>query len=111
MNNISLIGRLTRDPEMREAGGKFVANFTIAVDREFKRDEADFVRIVVWERQAENCEKYIGKGSLVGVVGRLQTRNYEDKEGNKRTMTEVVARNVEFLDKRKQEEENDEIPF
>ena len=103
LNNIVLIGRLTRDPELRytTSNGTAVATFTLAVNRRFKGDggqEADFVPVVVWRKQAENCAQYIGKGSLVAVEGRLQIRPYEDKEGKRRTIAEVVANSVQFLD-------------
>ncbi|EEG76942.1 single-stranded DNA-binding protein [Dethiobacter alkaliphilus] len=104
LNRIVLIGRLTRDPELRytPANGVAVASFTLAVNRRFSsqggQKEADFIPIVVWRAQAENCAKYLGKGSLVAVEGRLQIRSYEDREGQKRTATEVVADSVQFLD-------------
>ena len=106
LNNIVLIGRLTRDPELRytTSNGTAVATFTLAVNRRFKGDggqEADFVPVVVWRKQAENCAQYIGMGSLVAVEGRLQIRPYEDKEGKRRTIAEVVANSVQFLDSRK----------
>lgn len=104
LNKIVLIGRLTRDVDLKHTqSDKAVANFTLAVDRGFKNQagekETDFINIVVWGKQAENCASYIGKGRLVAVSGRLQIRSYEDKEGNRRYMTEVVADNVVFLDK------------
>ena|SRR5690554_1463763 len=102
LNRIVLIGRLTRDPELRytPANGVAVATFTLAVNRRFQQQqEADFVPIVVWRAQAENCAKYLGKGSLVAVEGRLQIRSYE-KDGQRRTIAEVVADSVQFLDSR-----------
>lgn len=104
MNRITLIGRLTRDPELRyTAAGKPVANFTVAVDRDFKNaqgeKEADFIKIVVWEKQAENCQQYIHKGSLVGIDGKLQIRSYQ-QDGQNRTSAEVTAERVQFLDRR-----------
>ena len=107
LNKVILIGRLVRDPELRytPAEGVPVANFTIAVDRSFSNQkgekEADFIRIVAWKKQAENCASYLGKGRLVAVEGRLQIRSYEDREGNKRIAAEVVARNVVFLESRR----------
>lgn len=108
LNKIILIGRLTRDVELRYTeSGKAVANFTLAVDRPFKNQqgekEADFIRTVVWGKQAENCANYIGKGRLVAVSGRLQIRSYEGKDGQRRYITEVVAEEVRFLDKPKNE--------
>ena len=101
MNKWVGIGRLTRDVEMRYTGeGKAVANFTLAVDRAYGSEDTDFINIVVWEKQAENCAEYIGKGRLVAVEGRLQIRNYEDKGGNKRIAAEIVANQVVFLDKK-----------
>ena len=115
MNKIILIGRLTRDIELRYTNsGNAVANFTLAVDRPFTNQqgekETDFVNIVVWKKQAENCANYLLKGSKVAVEGRLQIRKYEDKEGIKRTAAEVVADRVEFLDtKKKQGDEPDGV--
>lgn len=107
LNKIILIGRLVRDPELRytPAEGTAVANFTIAVDRPFNNKkgekEADFMRIVVWDKKAENCATYLAKGRLVAVEGRLQIRSYDDREGIKRTAVEVVAQNVIFLEGRR----------
>ena len=99
MNNVVLIGRLTKDPELRYTGtGKAVASFTVAINRGFGKDnEADFIPVVVWEKQAENCANYLSKGREVGVQGRIQTRSYETQNGEKRYVTEVVATTVEFL--------------
>jgi single-strand DNA-binding protein len=100
LNRIILIGRLTQDPELKYTqNGTAVATFTLAVNRRFKRDEADFIPIVVWNKPAENCASYLGKGSQVAVEGRLQVRSYETQEGQRRYVTEVVAENVEFLGK------------
>ena len=99
MNTVILIGRLTKDPELRYTNnGKAVANFTIAVNRGFGKDnEADFIPVVVWEKQAENCANYLSKGKQAGVQGRIQVRTYEAKDGGTRYVTEVVANMVEFL--------------
>ena len=103
MNKVVLIGRLTRDPELRYTSGNnaAVCNFTIAVDRGFTGQsgdrEADFIPIVVWNKQAENVKNYLTKGSQVAVEGRIQVRNYDDQNGQKRYVTEVIANNVEFL--------------
>jgi len=116
LNRIVLIGRLTRDVELRfTQEGKAVANFTLAVDRPFKNangeKEADFIPVVVWGKLAENCSNYIGKGRLVAADGRLQIRSYEGKDGQRRYITEVVAEEVRFLDKPKNENsENDYEP-
>lgn len=104
MNSVSLIGRLTRDPEVRYTSENqmAVARFSIAIDRPSRRDggerQTDFPNIVVFGRQAENCERYLGKGRLVGVQGRLQTGSYTNKDGVKVYTTDVIANNVEFLD-------------
>ena len=105
LNRIVLIGRLTKDPELRYTpSGKAVASFTLAVDRarpnQQGEKEADFISVVVWQKQAENCANYIGKGSLVAVDGRLQIRTYDAKDGQRRWVTEVIAESVRFLDKR-----------
>ncbi len=102
MNKVFLIGRLTRDPELRYTGSNIaVASFTLAVNRNFTNQsgerEADFINIVVWRKQAENVKNYLSQGSQVAIDGRIQTRSYDDNEGKKRYITEVVADNVEFL--------------
>ena len=102
MNKVFLIGRLTRDPELRYTGSNVpVATFSLAVNRNFTNQagerEADFINIVVWRKQAENVKNYLSQGSQVAIDGRIQTRSYDDQEGNKRYVTEVVADNVEFL--------------
>ncbi|MDD2553085.1 MAG: single-stranded DNA-binding protein [Desulfotomaculaceae bacterium] len=102
LNKVILIGRLTRDPELRYTpSGAAVAKFTLAVDRRQSKDrekEADFIDIVVWQKLAETCANYLGKGRLVAVDGRLQVRSYEDSQGIRRKVAEVVAENVRFLD-------------
>lgn len=103
LNKVNLVGRLTKDPELRYLGnGTPVANFTLAVNRTFKNKdgerEADFINIVVWRKQAENCANYISKGSLVAISGRIQSRSYDTAEGQKRYVTEVVAEEVHFMD-------------
>ncbi len=105
LNQVVLIGRLTRDPELRYTPGNGVpvASFTLAVDRPFANQqgerEADFINIVTWRKLAENCANYLQKGSLSAVTGRLQIRSYEDNQGIKRKVAEVVADNVRFLDR------------
>ena len=96
MNKVILIGRLTRDPELRYTSSNVpTASFSIAVDRNFTNQngetEADFINIVVWRKQAENCKNYLTKGSQVAIDGRIQTRNYEGQDGKKVYVTEVVA--------------------
>jgi single-strand DNA-binding protein len=103
MNKIVLIGRLTKDPELKftPGTGTAVATFTLAVDRRFSKDnqkEADFIPIVVWGKQAESTANYMSKGKLIGISGRIQTRNYDAKDGTKRYVTEVVAEEVQFLE-------------
>ena len=102
MNKVVLIGRLTRDPELRYTGSNTaVATFSLAVNRNFTNQqgerEADFINIVVWRKQAENVKNYLSQGSQVAIEGRIQTRSYDDNNGQKRYVTEVVADNVEFL--------------
>lgn len=104
LNHITLMGRLVRDPELRRTGsGTPVASFTIAVDRDFGKNEngekeVDFIDIVTWRATAEFVEKYFSKGRMAVVSGRLQIRNWTDKEGNKRRTAEVIADNVYFGD-------------
>lgn len=105
MNRVILIGRLVRDPEMRSTTtGKSVASFSIAVDRRIKGQDgkdADFFRVSAWGQTAEFVSNYLTKGRLVAVDGRLQQRNYTDKDGNNRESIEVVADNVQGLDRPK----------
>ena len=103
MNSVMLIGRLTRDPEVRYTSGSqmAVANFTLAIDRPVRQGEerkADFPRVVVFGRQAETCEKYLAKGRLVAVEGRIQTGSYQNRNGDTVYTTDVVASRVEFLE-------------
>ena len=102
MNNVILIGRLTRDPELRYTTSQMaVATFTLAIDRPTKADrekETDFPRIKAFGKTAENCEKYLAKGRMVAVQGSLQTGSYEDKDGKRVYTTEVIANRVEFLE-------------
>ena len=112
MNKVFLIGRLTKDPELRYTNNNIpAANFTIAINRPFENQngvrEADFINITVWRKQAENIKKYVFKGSLVAVDGRIQTRNYEDKDGKKIYVTEVIADSVEFLEPKQQREKSE----
>lgn len=103
MNQVVLIGRLTKDPELRfiPSSGTAVSRFSLAVNREFKREgqpDADFFNVVVWGKSAENCANYLKKGRLVAVNGNLRNNNYEDKNGVKHYNIEVVANRVEFLE-------------
>lgn len=97
------IGRLTRDPELRyTTTGIATCSFTLAVDRPFQKDgerEADFIPVVTWRQLAETCANYLRKGRLTAVEGRIQTRNYENNEGKRVYVTEVIADNVRFLER------------
>lgn len=101
MNKCFLIGRLTKDPELRATtSGISVCTFTLAVERRFKQEgqqQADFIPIVVWRSQADNCAKYLHKGSQAAVCGSIQTRSYDAPDGSKRYVTEIVADEVQFL--------------
>ena len=103
MNNVNLIGRLTKAPELKQtASNTSVLTGTLAVNRAFKNQngerEADFINIVAWRQTAEIIARYCGKGSQIGVIGRIQTRNYENQQGQRVYVTEVVAEHVELLD-------------
>ncbi len=111
LNRIILIGRLARDPELRyTTSGIAVATFAIAVERPFTNQsgerDVDFIDIVVWRKLAETCANHLGKGRLVAVEGRLQTRSYDDSNGVRRKVAEVVADNVRFLDWPKDSNDN-----
>lgn len=105
INNVVLVGRLTRDPELRfTSNGSAVATFNLAVNRNFTNQsgerEADFVNCVIWRKPAETLANYAKKGTLLGVVGRIQTRNYENQQGQKVYVTEVVCDNFQLLESR-----------
>ena len=105
MNKIILLGRLTRDPEVRYTQtGKVVCQFTLAVDRPFANQEgqreADFIPVIIWGKQAEVCGNSLTKGQRALVEGRLQIRSYDAKDGSKRWVTEVIANNFEFIERR-----------
>lgn len=119
MNNIFLLGRLTRDPEIRiTQSGKMTTSFTLAVKRNVN-DESDFINIVTWDKLAENCGISLYKGSRALVSGRLQIRNFDGKDGQKKWVTEVIAQNVQFFDRKQADSSqintdfnsDDEIPF
>ena len=115
MNKAILIGRLTRDPEIRYTQtNRAVAQFAIAIDRPFTNQEgekeADFLNIVVWDKQAENVGKYIHKGSKVAVEGRIQSRSYENEKGEKRYTTEIIASHIQFLDSKKDDSKFNSMP-
>jgi single-strand DNA-binding protein len=107
MNKVILMGRLTKEPELRYTSNNntAVCSFTLAVNRRFVRQgeekQADFIDVVAWTKLAEFCGKYFQKGLQVAVVGRIQTRSYDDKEGKKRYITEVVADEAYFADSKK----------
>ena len=109
INRVVLVGRLTRDPELRTTGsGISVATFTLAVDRQFTNSQgergADFISCVIWRKSAENFCNFTSKGSLVGIDGRIQTRSYDNKDGQRVYVTEVVVDNFAVLDSRKDRE-------
>jgi len=109
VNKVVIIGRLTKDPELKftPGSGTAVATFTVAVDRKFKSEgqpTADFIPVVVWGKQAENTANYMSKGRLIGISGRIQTRSYEAKDGTRRYVTEIVAEEVQFLGGRQSSE-------
>ena len=105
INNVVLVGRMTRDAELRYTpSNQAVATFTLAVNRNFKNQngerEADFINCVIWRQQAENLSNWAKKGTLIGVTGRIQTRNYENQQGQRVYVTEIVADNFQILESR-----------
>lgn len=103
INNVTIVGRMTKDPDLRYSNnGKAICNFTLACNRPFKNaqgeNEADFINVVQFGNGAEPTANYTSKGSLVGITGRIQSRNYENKEGQRVFVTEVVATSVQFLE-------------
>lgn len=123
MNKVFLIGNLTKDIELtKTTSGVSVARFTIAVQRKFTNAdgnrETDFINIVAWRNLADNCSKFLKKGSKVAIIGSMQTRNYDAPDGTKRYVTEIVAEEAEFLSTKKNEEKvemeevnDDDLPF
>ena len=107
MNKVVLMGRLTRDPEVRytSTNNTLVASFSLAVNRRFARQgeerQADFINIVAWNKTGEFCSKYFKKGQQVGVIGRIQTRNWDDEQGQKHYVTEVIAEEAYFADSKR----------
>lgn len=100
MNKVFVIGNLTKAPELRSTQtGASVATFTVAVQRRFKRDETDYLNVVAWRGLADNCARYLVKGQKVAVCGEIQTRSYDGQDGTKRYVTEIVADDVEFLNR------------
>lgn len=107
MNKVELLGRLTKDPEVRytQTNNTMVVNFTLAVNRRFAKEgeqQADFINIIAWKKTAEFASKYFKKGQQIAVAGRLQTRSYDDKDGKKVFVTEVVAEELYFADSKKE---------
>ena len=116
INRVVLVGRLTRDPELRTTGsGISVATFTLAVDRQYTNAQgergADFISCVIWRKAAENFCNFTSKGSLVGIDGRIQTRNYDDKDGKKVYVTEVVVDSFALLESKKDRQNNNTGSF
>jgi single-strand DNA-binding protein len=118
MNKVILIGRLTKEPEVRYTQGKepiAVCKFTLAVNRIIKKNneqEADFINCTTFGKQAETVEKYVKKGYQIAVTGRLQVTNYEDKDKQKRWATDVIVEQIDLLqNKTRQEQEDDDLPF
>lgn len=110
INNVVLVGRLTKDPDLRyTANGTGVATFTLAVNRNFTNQDgnrdADFINCVIWRKSAETLANYAKKGTLLGVTGRIQTRNYENQQGQRVYVTEVVAENFQLLESRSANEQ------
>ena len=107
MNKVVLMGRLTKDPETRytQTNNTLVASFTLAINRRFARQgeerQADFIPIVAWNKTGEFCSKYFKKGQQVGIIGRIQTRNWDDEQGQKHYVTEVIAEEAYFADSRR----------
>ncbi|WP_315307800.1 single-stranded DNA-binding protein [Enterococcus devriesei] len=112
INNVVLVGRLTKDPELKyTASGTGVATFTLAVNRNFTNQEgnreADFINCVIWRKSAETLANYARKGTLLGVTGRIQTRSYENQQGQRVYVTEVVAENFQLLESRAKNEQHE----
>lgn len=110
INNLVLVGRLTKDPDLRYTGsGSAVATFTLAVNRNFTNAsgnrEADYINCVIWRKPAETLANYAHKGTLLGVVGRIQTRSYDNQQGQKVYVTEIVVENFQLLESRSQNEQ------
>lgn len=116
MNNVSLIGRLTKDPDLRyTSSGMAVATFSLAVQRSFRNKdgeyEADFINCVCWNKSGETLANHVKKGQRIGVTGRIQTRNYENEQGNRVYVTEVVVEGFTFLEKKDDSQGNNQGGF
>ncbi|HFH6673907.1 TPA: single-stranded DNA-binding protein [Streptococcus agalactiae] len=113
INNIVLVGRMTKDAELRYTpSNQAVATFSLAVNRNFKNQsgerEADFINCVIWRQKAENLANWAKKGALVGITGRIQTRNYENQQGQRIYVTEVVAENFQLLESRNSQQQTNQ---
>ena len=109
INNVTLVGRLTKDVELKYTpANQAVAQFVLAVNRTFKNAngerETDFINVVIWRQSAENFAKWAKKGALIGITGRIQTRNYENQQGQRVYVTEVIAENFQMLESRNQQQ-------
>ena len=116
INNVVLVGRMTRDADLRYTpSNQAVATFTLAVNRNFKNQdgerEADFINVVIWRQQAENLANWVKKGALIGVTGRIQTRSYDNQQGQRVYVTEVVAESFQLLESRGQQSNSQEGSF
>ncbi|HFU4136858.1 TPA: single-stranded DNA-binding protein [Streptococcus suis] len=116
INNVVLVGRMTRDAELRYTpSNQAVATFTLAVNRNFKNQdgerEADFINVVIWRQQAENLANWVKKGALIGVTGRIQTRSYDNQQGQRVYVTEVVAESFQLLESRGQQSNSQDGSF
>ncbi|WP_141430989.1 single-stranded DNA-binding protein [Bacillus sp. 03113] len=114
INQVTLVGRLTRNPDLKVTpDGTYVTNVTVAVNRNYRNQngdfDADFVQCTLWKKTAENTVQYCRKGSLIGITGRIQTRNYNNQDGKRVYVTEVVAELVKFLDSKPMEDQNEFI--
>ncbi|MBM6513407.1 single-stranded DNA-binding protein [Streptococcus dysgalactiae subsp. equisimilis] len=115
INNVVLVGRMTKDAELRYTASQVaVATFTLAVNRRFKEQngerEADFINCVIWRQSAENLANWAKKGALIGITGRIQTRNYENQQGQRVYVTEVVAESFQVLESRNQQQSGQSNP-
>lgn len=111
MNKVILMGRLTKDPDMRGDGDSKAAKYTLAVDRAYKKEETDFISCVSFSKQAEFCEKYLKKGTKVLVSGRIQTGSYTNKDGQKVYTTDVVTETIEFAESKTEKSEGKDEDF
>ena len=107
MNKVIMIGRLVKDLEMRStSNGKQVASFTLAVNKRFKTNEADFFNCTAWDKTAEFMRQWFGKGMQIAIVGRIENRSWDDQEGKKRYATDIVVEEVYFADSKKEDKED-----